>query len=215
MVRIWKSEGQDLEYSWFFSGLVWRLVLIATCHKLVTWVGSLTYRIYLIILIVVGKFTPKCGWHFQRQPRWNMAEATSSGHWVSLSCWPCCCYYSWHQNLLFPGFNHWLRTKGSPGNFQVLGAWLGLLKYSVSRTEQLLGYQTPHCETANMGLLFWLLRHPLQRLSSHWLSAFQVWDSCCYYSNIKYLINSIYTLFILWVLISRESQPTHPENHWR
>lgn len=161
MVRIWKSEGQDStgvsaksEYSWFFSGLVWWLVLMTTCHKLVMWVGSLTYRIVPDHLNSYGWH--KCGWHFQRQPRWNVAEATLSSVWLVGLLW----LLSQLTLLLllwlasepaFPGFNHWQRTKGSPGNFQVLRAWLGLMKYSVSRTEQLLGYHTSHCETANMG----------------------------------------------------------------
>lgn len=103
LVRIWKSEGQDSEYFWFFSGLVWWLVLMIICHKLVTWVGSLTYKIIPDHLNSCGK-THSQMWVALPEPRWNMAEATllgfdylaSSGHWVSLSCWPCCCYYGWH-----------------------------------------------------------------------------------------------------------------------
>ena len=59
MVRIWKLEGQDSEYFWFFSGLVWWLVLMATCHKLVTWIGSLTYRIVPNHLNSCGKIHPQ------------------------------------------------------------------------------------------------------------------------------------------------------------
>lgn len=115
--------------------------------------------------------SPKCGWLLLAAAQMKCSRGTLFRHWWFGPLWPLSSFTLLLpllliplliSELVFPGFSHSLRTCGFPGNLQVLSAWLGFLEQSASGTKQLLGCQTPHCETASPGLQ----RHQRRRLSN-------------------------------------------------